>query len=174
LQEDERQRFEQAFLPHMAAAYNLARWLVRDEHEAEDVVQEAYVRALRSFTSFRGTEGKPWLLRIVRNNCYDRLRGRQVRGPTISLDENPHGITDDALSPEALLVQNEQRQTINEAIEALPLEFKEAIILREMEGLSYKEIAAVVNISMGTVMSRLARGRALLQRQFETRLSEEA
>jgi RNA polymerase sigma factor (sigma-70 family) len=173
LQEDERKHFEQAFLPHMAAAYNLARWLLHDEHEAEDVVQEAYVRALRSFANFHGSEGRPWLLRIVRNNCYDRLRGRQVRGPTVTLHEESDGLTDQALSPEAVLVQSEERQSVNEAIEALPLEFKEAIILREVEGLSYKEIAAVVNISLGTVMSRLARGRALLQRQFETRSSEE-
>jgi RNA polymerase sigma-70 factor (ECF subfamily) len=172
LQEDERKRFEQAFLPHMAAAYNLARWLLRDEHEAEDVVQEAFMRALRSLASFRGAEGRPWLLAIVRNKCYDRLRGRQLRGPTTTFDEKRYEITDNALSPEALFVQNEERKSVNEALEALPEEFKEVIVLRELEGLSYKEIAAVVSISIGTVMSRLSRGRALLQHHFEKRSTE--
>lgn len=174
LQEDERRRFEQVFMPHMAAAYNLAAWLLRDEHEAEDLVQEAYLRALKSFAAFHGSDGRPWLLTIVRNSCYSRLRRRQVRGVEMRFDEEAHGVTDNAQNPEAVLVQKEERQSLHQALEALPVEFREVIVFRELEGLSYKEIAAIADISMGTVMSRLARARALLQRQFEKRLTGES
>jgi len=174
LQEDDRRRFEQVFLPHIAAAYNLARWLLRDEHEAEDLVQEAYLRALKSFPTFHGADGRPWLLAIVRNGCYSRLRQKQSRGKEARFDEEVHAATDHAQNPESLLLEKEERQSLQEALEELPLAFKEAIVLRELEGLSYKEIAAVADISMGTVMSRLARARALLQRRFEKRLNEES
>jgi len=167
LQEDQRRKFEQAFLPHLAAAYNLARWLMRDEQEAQDMVQEAYLRALKSFSGFHGTNGRVWLLAIVRNSCYSRLRQQRVRGPAASFSEEVHGVDDAAPTPASLLVQKEERQSVQQALEALPEEYREVIVLRELEGMSYKEIAAAVDISIGTVMSRLARGRALLQRGVE-------
>jgi RNA polymerase sigma-70 factor (ECF subfamily) len=173
LQEDERRRFEQAFLPHMDAAYNLARWLMRDEQEAEDMLQQAYLRALKSFNAFHGTEGRPWLLTIVRNSCYSRLRQLRRRGLAASFDEEIHGVTDNVSTPESLFLQKEAQQSVQQALEELPVEFKEVLVLRELEGMSYKEIAAIADISMGTVMSRLARGRAMVQRHIVKRLNEE-
>jgi RNA polymerase sigma-70 factor (ECF subfamily) len=173
LLKEQRRQFEQTFLPHMAAAYNLARWLMRDEHEAEDIVQEAYLRALKSFAGFHGTEGRAWLLTIVRNSCYSRLRRLRGRGVMAPFDEEIHGVAAAAPTPEAALVQQEEWQSVQQALEALPEEFREVIVLRELEGLSYKEIAAVVEISIGTVMSRLARGRALLERQVQKRFTNE-
>jgi len=174
LREDERRRFEQAFLPHMDAAYNLARWLMRDAQEAEDMLQEAYLRAFQSFAGFHGTEGRPWLITIVRNSCYSRLRQLRGRGLATPFDEEIHTITDKAPAPESGLVQQEMRQSIQQALEELPAEFREVMVLRELEGMSYKEIAAIADISMGTVMSRLSRGRAMLQRQVVKRLAEES
>jgi RNA polymerase sigma-70 factor, ECF subfamily len=173
-EEDNRRLFEQVFMPHMPAAYNLARWLLRDEHEAEDLVQEAYLRAWKSFAEFHGSDGRPWLLTIIRNSCYSRLRRKQVRGPEARFDEEVHIETANPENPESLLMQKEDRQSLHEAIESLPVEFREAIVLRELEGLTYKEIAAVADISMGTVMSRLSRGRAMLQRLLDKRLIEES
>jgi RNA polymerase sigma-70 factor (ECF subfamily) len=167
LYEHERRQFEQAFLPHMTAAYNLGRWLMGDEHEAEDMVQEAYLRAMRSFASFHGTDGRAWLLTIVRNSCYDRLRHLGRHGAAMSFDEELHGTANESGTPETLVVAKEERQSVQQAVEALPPQFKEVIVLREIEGLSYKEIAAAADISIGTVMSRLARARALLQRLIE-------
>jgi len=173
LQEDERRRFEQAFLPHMDAAYNLARWLMRDEQEAEDMLQEAYLRAVKSFHAFHGAEGRPWLLTIVRNSCYSRLRQLRGRGSAASFDEEIHGVPDNAPPPESSLLVEEARQSVQQALEELPVPFREVIVLRELEGMSYKEIAAIADISLGTVMSRLSRGRAMLERQVVKRLAEE-
>jgi RNA polymerase sigma-70 factor (ECF subfamily) len=173
LQEDERRRFEQAFLPHMDAAYNLARWLMRDEQEAEDMLQEAYLRAVKSFAAFRGIEGRPWLLTIVRNSCYSRLRQLRGRGSATSFDEEIHGVPDNAPTPESSLLEQEARQSVQQALEELPVPFREVIVLRELEGMSYEKIAAIADIPLGTVMSRLARGRAMLQRQVVKRLAEE-
>ena len=173
LREDERRKFEQAFLPHMAAAYNLARWLVRDAQEAEDMVQEAYLRALKSFAGFHGSDGRSWLLAIVRNCCYSRLRRQRAHGSVASFSEEIHGATDSAPTPATQLVQKEELQSVQEALERLPLEYREVVVLRELEGMSYKEIAATLDISIGTVMSRLARGRALLQRHMGKQLAEE-
>jgi RNA polymerase sigma factor (sigma-70 family) len=174
LQEHEQRRFEQALLPHLDAAYNLARWLTRDEHEAQDLVQEAYLRALKSFGRFHGTDGRGWLLTIVRHSCYDWLRRVHTRGPATVFDEEIHGGNGGAPTPEALALQKEDRQAVHEALEALPVEFREVIVLRELEGLSYKEIAAIVDISMGTVMSRLARARAQLGRKLGQRMTEDS
>jgi RNA polymerase sigma-70 factor (ECF subfamily) len=163
LQGADRGRFEQALLPYLGAAYNLARWLVRDDHDAADVVQEAYLRALNSFAGFHGTDGRAWLLAIVRNTCYTWLQRKRAHGPATAFDEAMHGVTADSLSPEAVVLREEDRQSVRQAVEALPVELREVVVLREFEGLSYKEIAAVANVPIGTVMSRLARARERLQ-----------
>jgi RNA polymerase sigma factor (sigma-70 family) len=162
----ERGRFEQALLPHVAAAYNLARWLTHDDHDAEDVVQEAYLRALKSFGGFHGTDGRAWLLAIVRNACYTSLQQKRARGPATAFDEEIHGIEADDLSPEKALLRNEDKQSVHQAVAELPVELREVVVLRELEGLSYKEIAAIAAIPLGTVMSRLARARERLQQRL--------
>jgi RNA polymerase sigma factor (sigma-70 family) len=159
---DERDRFEQAVLPHLAAAYNLARWLMHDDHDAEDIVQEAYLRALKSFGGFHGVDGRAWLLAIIRNACYTWLKQKRVREPATVFDETIHRV-DAADTPITLLLQKENKQAIRDAVEDLPVDLREVIVLRELEGLSYKEIAAIADIPMGTVMSRLARARERLQ-----------
>src|SRR5262249_55644893 len=152
---------------------NLARWLTRDGHDAEDVVQEAYLRAFRLFDSFRsGGDGRTWLLAVVRNTGYHWLRRNRPPQPTTPFDEDLHGAADEALNPETLLLRGDDRDTVRQALEALPVEFREALVLRELEGLSYKEIAAVVDVPPGTVMSRLSRGRRLLKQVLARRLHE--
>ena len=144
----------------MPAAYNLARWLTRNDHDAEDVVQEAFLRAYRFFDGFHGGDSRAWLLAIVRNTCYTWLE--QNRRPSLSLEESlPEPQSADP-SPEALLLERLDRELLRRAIEKLPPEFREAIVLREMEGLSYKEIAAITGAPIGTVMSRLGRARSRL------------
>jgi RNA polymerase sigma-70 factor (ECF subfamily) len=157
------QNFEGAVLPHLRAAYNLARWLTRDETDAEDVVQEAYLRAYKHFGSFHGGDGRPWLLAIVRNTCYTWMQHNRSPELTIPLDDELHEIESKDLNPEALLLQSADTQMVRQALEELPVEFREVLVLRELEGLSYKEIADVADIPIGTVMSRLARARKCLQ-----------
>ena len=149
--------FEATFLPHLPAAYNLARWLTRDGHDAEDVVQESYLRAFRAFDRFRGGDGRAWFLAIVRNTCLTWLRQNRPAKPTVPFDEAVHGVTADAPTPA------EGGMALRAALENLPPEFREAVVLRELEGLSYKEVAAVTGVPIGTVMSRLSRGRVLLR-----------
>ena len=163
---DERARFEQALLPHLGAAYNLARWLTRDEHDAEDVVQDAYLRALKSFGGFRGGDGRAWLLTIVRNTCYTRLRQQQARGSATAFDETVHEDPARSPDPQQQALRREDQQSVRRAVEELPVELREVVVLRELEGLSYKEIAAVADIPLGTVMSRLARARERLQQRL--------
>jgi RNA polymerase sigma factor (sigma-70 family) len=153
--------FEQAVLPHLGAAYNLARWLTRNDHDAEDVVQEAYLRALRFFGGVRG-DARPWLLAIVRNTCYDWMRRNRPHEVIDSFDEEMHTSTENSETPETVLMRRADQATVRRALEALPLPWREVIVLREIEGLSYKEIADVAGIKMGTVMSRLARARERL------------
>jgi len=155
--------FEKAVLPHLNAAYNLARWLTRNDHDAEDVVQDAYLRALRFFGGFRGDDGRAWLLAIVRNTCYDFLRSHRPQELTEAFDEEVHTTVDDSQSPEVVLLRRADQAVVRRALEMLPLPLREVIILRELEGLSYKEIADAAGIKIGTVMSRLARARARLQ-----------
>jgi RNA polymerase sigma-70 factor (ECF subfamily) len=162
---DERGRFEQALLPHLGAAYNLARWLTRDEHDAEDVVQEAYLRALKSFGGFHGTDGRVWLLAIVRNACYTWLQRKHARQPVLAFDEALHS-ADAGVTPETVLLQKEDQEAVRQAVEELPVDLREVVVLRELEGLSYKQIAAIADIPMGTVMSRLARARERLQKRL--------
>jgi RNA polymerase sigma-70 factor (ECF subfamily) len=163
LRDQRSERFDQAVLPHLGAAYNLARWLTRNDHDAEDVVQEAYLRAYQFFEGFHGGDGRPWLLRIVRNTCYSWLEKNRPREPTVAFDETKHSGEREVAGPEAPLVAHENREMLRRALEELPPEFRETIVLRELEGLSYKEIAVVTGAPVGTVMSRLARARERLQ-----------
>lgn len=166
-------RFEQAVLPHLPAAYNLARWLTRNDQDAEDMVQEAYIRAFKYFTSFRGGDSRVWLLTIVRNTCYTWLQQQRAHELTTSFDEELHSAASDTLNPEQLLLQSVDTQVLREALEELPVEFREVVILRELEGFSYKEITAIVSIPLGTVMSRLARARKRLQQGLVNRMNKE-
>jgi len=162
-EQDQQTRFEEVIMPHLDAAYNLARWLTRNEHDAEDIVQDAFLRAFKFFESFRGGNSRSWLFSILRNTAYTWLeKNRRHEVGTIS-DEAIESIQDGAPNPEALLLQETGHQEIMEAIAELPVEFREAIILRELEEMSYKEIADVMNVPLGTVMSRLARARRQLQ-----------
>jgi RNA polymerase sigma-70 factor (ECF subfamily) len=171
---DRRTCFEATCLPHLAAAYNLAHWLTRDDHDAEDVVQEAYLRAFRFFDGFhRGGDGRAWFLAIVRNTCYTWLRRNRPPEPTAPFDEARHGLASEEQGPESLALRSAAREVLHQALEELPAEFREVLVLRELEELSYKEIAAVVGIPLGTVMSRLARGRGLLKRGLARRLPKE-
>jgi len=164
--------FENQMLPLMPEAYNLARWIMKNESDARDVVQDAYLKAFRYFESFHGDSGRAWLLRIVRNVCYDALRARDSQRNIVSLDEDTAAeVPDSKPSPNVLAIQNSTKLRIREALEALPLEFKTVIILREFDGLSYKEISDIAGVPVGTVMSRLSRARrqlaALLQEEGE-------
>ena len=160
-------RFEVIVLPHLDAAYNLARWLTRSDHDAEDVVQESFLRAYRFFDGFHGESGRAWLLSIVRNTCYTWLQQNRKQDLLTPFDEESHSIgsTDPdrpSNNPEAILVRNDELRFLNRALATLPLEFREVVVLRDLEDLSYKEIAEVSAIPIGTVMSRLARGRKML------------
>jgi RNA polymerase sigma-70 factor, ECF subfamily len=158
--------FEEAVLPHLDSAYNLARWLMRNDHDAEDLVQEACLRALKSFEDFRGGDSRAWLLAIVRNSCYTWLEQNRRQESTTVFDEEIHTAEGHSRSPEALLLEGAQARLVKDRLEELPPEFREAIVLRELEGMSYKEIANVAGVPVGTVMSRLARARERLQRQL--------
>jgi RNA polymerase sigma factor (sigma-70 family) len=156
--------FEQTIIPHLNAAYNLARWLTRNSHDADDLVQEAYLKAFRAFETFQGKDsesGRAWLLTVVRNTCFTwaRKKGDQ---PTAEFDEQLHSSaeTPDA---ESILLNQAALSSLKNCVEALPLEFREAIVLRELEELSYKDIAEIARVPVGTVMSRLARARKRLQ-----------
>jgi RNA polymerase sigma-70 factor, ECF subfamily len=162
-------QFEAKVLPHLDAAYNLARWLVRDEHCAQDLVQEAYLKALRYFASFRGGDARPWLLGIVRNTCYTWLADQKRAGKLLEfrddLDAGDDGQewVSPQNGPEESLIKKDERTALHNAIEALPIAFREVLILREIEDMSYESIADILQVPMGTVMSRLSRARALLR-----------
>ena len=167
-------RFEEIVLPHLAAAYNLARWLVHNEHDAEDLVQEAYLRAFKSFAGYYGGNSRSWLLTIVRNTCYTWLQKNRVLHVTESLDDNLDELGLDFADPEMLLLQSVDAQMVRQALAELPLEFREVVVLREMEGFAYKEIADVIDLPLGTVMSRLARGRKRLHALLAQRMGKGA
>ncbi len=154
--------YEEAVLPHLDAAYNLARWLTRNERDAEDVVQEAYLRALKHFSSFKGGDARPWLLTIVRNTYYTWIQRHRLEGSASSFEEEANAQISDAPDPEMLLLRETDKQLLRRALQKLPREFLEVIVLREFEELSYQQIAEVVQIPLGTVMSRLARARRRL------------
>lgn len=152
--------FEKTVLPYLNSAYNLARWLTRNEHDAEDVVQEAFLRALRSFDTFiAGRDARAWLLAIVRNSCRTWQRRNRPYETAIEFADDSPVAAGTSPDPEALLIQNVNSQLVRQAIEELPLEYREILILRELEELSYKEIAQILEIPLGTVMSRLSRAR---------------
>ena len=155
-------RFDDTILPHLNAAYNFARWLTRNDAEAEDVVQDACIRAMRFFDSFRGDDARSWLMAIVRNTWYSRAGRRAPVTELNPMSQPAHEPVDEALDPEALLLQQHAVARVRDGLEQLPVDFREVIVLREIEGLSYKEIAAVINAPIGTVMSRLARARERL------------
>lgn len=151
--------FAETVLPHLDAAYNYARWLTKNDTEAQDVVQDACVRAMRYFATLRDSDARAWLFAIVRNTWYSRLSRSATVMESTPLDDHRDDRPDEALGPEALLVQQRAVARVRTALEQLPPDFREVIVLRELEGLSYKEIASVVQVPIGTVMSRLARGR---------------
>lgn len=171
-------RFEREVMPHLDAAYNLARWLLHDPHDAEDATQEATLRAFRFLDTFRGGNAKAWLLAIVRHACYSHAR---MRRPASLDDLDSHhadassaeafamGLEPGA-SPEAELIEKDQKNLVNVCLRELPAEFREVLILRELEGLMYKEISEIAGVPLGTVMSRLSRARALLHKAVAVRL----
>lgn len=165
--DDETQRrFESLAMPHLDAAYNLARWLTRNDHDAEDVVHESLVRAMRYVTSCRGDNARPWLLQIVRNTCYSWLKENRP-AEKVSLDDTQDAWQDiagpTADEPPSVALRKAEREQINEAIAGLPVHYREVLVLRELEDLSYGDIARIANIPIGTVMSRLARARGLMR-----------
>jgi RNA polymerase sigma-70 factor (ECF subfamily) len=173
LDEVERARFARLVLPHMDAAYGLARWLTRDPAQAEEAVQEGYLRAFRFFGTFRGEDARPWILGVVRNACY-RLLAQEKAGSSTPFDDEAHGADSAApgtvvrfpVDPEAAAIERADRELLQRCLRRLAPEYREALVLRELQGCAYREIAQIAGIPMGTVMSRLARGRRLLQRML--------
>jgi RNA polymerase sigma-70 factor (ECF subfamily) len=154
--------FEAVVVPHLDAAYNYARWLTRNDADAQDVVQDAAVRALRFLSTFRGDSPRAWLLTIVRNTWYARAAQRLAQPQPAEYEDMAETQADARPDPEELLSRRQTIERVRDAVEELPADFREVIVLRELEGMTYKEIAAVVDIPIGTVMSRLARGRERL------------
>ena len=165
--------FEEAMLPHLDAAHNLARWLLRNEQDAQDVVQEAYLRAFKSFAGFRGSNGRAWLLTIVRNTSYTLLKKNRAVDLTTTFDEESHAVGHESVTPARILEHAEDAELIKNAMDELPAEFREILILRHQESLSYNEIGEMLKIPIGTVMSRLARARGKLKEYLAARISQE-
>lgn len=165
--DEQQRRFELLALPHLGAAYNLARWLTRNDHDAEDVVQEAFLRALRYVGSFRGDNARSWMLQIVRNTCFTWMKENRPL-EVIAFDDNNDLIDEmpgpPSDEPQAVALRNADRNALNEAIASLPITFREVLVLRELEDCSYNEIARIADIPIGTVMSRLARARGLVRK----------
>ena len=153
--------FEEVFLPHLDAAYNLARWLTRDPADADDVVQEAFMRAFRFSDGFHGGDSRSWILKIVRNTCFTWLKKNRSKELVYELEVDQHEAATG--NPEELLLENADRKMLRDLLDELPAPYKEIIVLRDLEGLSYKEISSVTDLPLGTVMSRLARARKRLQ-----------
>jgi len=165
--------FEETMLPHIDAAHNLARWLLRNEQDAQDVVQEAYLRAFKSFGGFHGSNGRAWLLTIVRNTSYTLLKKNRAVDLTTTFDEEIHATGHDSASPAAILEHAEDAELIRNAMDQLPTEFREILALRHQEGLSYKEIGDIAQLAPGTVMSRLARARAKLKEYLAAQIGKD-
>lgn len=165
-------QFERLVLRHMDSAFNLARWFTRNPDDAKDLAQEAFLRAFKAFDHFEGEDGRVWLLTIVRNLYYTSVSRRPQE--QASFDEEIHSSPEFSSSPEVLLLRNADAQAVRQAMEELPPEFREPLVLRELEGLSYKEIAAITNLPLGTVMSRLARAREHLRQALSAGLRSKA
>lgn len=163
------ERFERQVLPHLDAAYNLARWLTRNDQDAQDVVQEAFTRALRYFDSLKDGDARAWLLATVRNTGYTWLEKNRP-SEVMPLEDSGVVGSDPDSNPEVVLLQRAQGKLVNLALEELPVAYREVIVLRELEDLAYKEIAGIVGAPIGTVMSRLARGRGMLRAILERRM----
>ena len=172
LEPRDRIRFEQLVLPHLDSAVNLARWLLRNRDDAEDVAQEAMLRAYRFFERFRGGDARAWLLQIVRNSCYTWLEKNRPSELAVEFNEELH--EHPGHNPETLAARADERQTLMKALESLPARSREVLVLRELEGCSYQEIADIAGIPMGTVMSTLSRARERLQRALTTASAKEA
>jgi RNA polymerase sigma-70 factor (ECF subfamily) len=157
-------RFEQQISPHLRSAYNLARWLTGSHEDAEDVVQEAFLRAFSAFDNLRNDDGKAWLLAIVRNTSLTLIRRNRTAPTIVGQEQHVEDPSEPSPNPEEMLLISRHREDVRRALEQLPAEFREAIVLRELEGLAYKEIAATAGVPVGTVMSRLSRGREWLRR----------
>jgi len=164
----EQSQFELVVLPHLDAAYNLARWLAGNERDAEDITQEASLRAFKFFSSFRGGDARSWLLTIVRRTAWTWLRRNRQHEEAVEFDEELHGGQDVSANPEVALVRADDVEVVRQALETLPALFREVLVLRELEGCSYKEIAEIAGVPVGTVMSRLARARGQLQTALST------
>src|SRR5438132_404783 len=164
--------FEAAMLPHLDAAHNLARWLLRNEQDAQDVVQEAFLRAFKSFGGFHGSNGRAWLLTIVRNTSYTLLKKNRAIDLTTTFDEEIHASGHGSVSPATILEQSEDADLVRQAMDKLPVEFREILVLRHLENLSYNEIADIAQLALGTVMSRLARARGKLKESLGARMPD--
>jgi RNA polymerase sigma-70 factor (ECF subfamily) len=165
--------FEETMLPHMDAAHNLARWLLRNEQDAQDVVQEAYLRAFKSFAGFHGFNGRAWLLTIVRNTSYNLMKKNRTVDLTTVFNEKIHVSDDDAVSPTTLLERTEDAGLVRRAMDQLSVELREILVLRHLEGLSYNEIAEMAHLAPGTVMSRLSRARGKLKENLGPHFNRE-
>jgi RNA polymerase sigma-70 factor (ECF subfamily) len=163
--------FERVVLPHLDAAYNLARWLTRNERDAEDVVQESYLRAFRFFTAFRGGDARAWLLRIVRNTCYTWLHANRPLQESAEFDENLFSPNSGTPNPEETVLRKDREAVLRKALKMLSPKFREVLILRELEGLSYREIAEITGMPAGTVMSSLSRARDRLRQALTVLMS---
>lgn len=163
--EEDRKDFEEAVWPHLRAAYNLARWLVRNDHDAEDIVQDSFAKAFQAIGSLRSGDARAWLLTIVRNTAISFIQ-RQRRAPEVALYESAQELSDGAPDPESVLIGRSRRDCVRAAIERLPEEYRETLVLREIEGLPYKEVACILKVPIGTVMSRLSRARNLLVQEL--------
>jgi RNA polymerase sigma-70 factor (ECF subfamily) len=162
--------FEEVIVPHLGAAVRLARRLMRNRHDAEDVVQEASLRALRSFRTFTGGNGRAWFLKIVRNTCW-QWYGHYAQAPRDSFDEEEHSAVEAGRDPEGLALQADDARVVALAMEHMPVRFRELLALRELEGLSYRELAAAMDMPIGTVMSGLSRARRALRKVLDNRFA---
>jgi RNA polymerase sigma-70 factor (ECF subfamily) len=165
--------FEQVVLPHLDAAYNLARWLTRNDQDAQDAVQDACLRAFRFFPTFRGGDARPWLMKIVRNACYTWLHANRPLQAAAEFDENLFSPDSCSPNPEEVVLRDDSSTLVRKALERLPPNFREVLVLREIEGMSYREISAITGMAAGTVMSSLSRARGRLRKAL-IRLTNEA